>query len=150
MGKQDWETPWELFYALEAKFRFTIDGAARADNTKCPRFISPQQNAHVTELHNEVIFCNPPYQDVMPWVDTFEHWHKAGNTVVTLLQDKTDTKWFLRLWQGCREIWFLQPRINFIGTETGNMHGAIVAVYDHVPTSNRAMIWNWLEDKFYD
>ena len=113
-GKQNWATPWELFNKLDQRFDFTIDGAAEADNTKCSRFISPEQNAHKAVLSTETIFCNPPYSDMLPWVRTFIRWSEY-NEVVVLCQDRTDTIWWRELVAAASEVAFLYGRVNFIG-----------------------------------
>jgi hypothetical protein len=40
-GKDDWETPPDLFAALHAEFQFAIDGAANAENHKLPSWWGP-------------------------------------------------------------------------------------------------------------
>lgn len=146
MGKQDWETPDELFGLLASRWNFTLDAAATAENTKCERFLDPTVNALRTELKGEVIFCNPPYADMMPWVDRFIKWAE-DNVVVCLVQDKTDTVWFKKLWENSITVWFLHGRIQFKGTQTGNMHGACVFVLDkRLPWPINVAIWNWRKE----
>lgn len=146
MGRQDWETPWELFDKLDRHFNFTIDAAATPDNTKCDRWLTEYDDALVQDLSGEVIFCNPPYQDVLPWVNKFIEWSKY-NMVVALLQDKTDTLWFKKLFSEAYELRFLHGRVSFIGTKTGNMHGAIVACLDwSMAVERQVSIWDWRKD----
>lgn len=143
MGKQDWETPDYLFELLDQRWGFTIDGAAESHNTKCERYIDPETNAFQTELSGERVFCNPPYADMMPWVERFISWSK-DNVVVALVQDKTDTVWFKTLWENSVTVWFLHGRIQFKGTQTGNMHGACVFVLDsRLPGPPTVKIWDW-------
>ncbi len=42
--RTDWETPPEVFEPLHEEFGFTLDVCARADNTMCANFISPDEN----------------------------------------------------------------------------------------------------------
>ena len=44
-GRQDWETPDELFDPLNAEFNFTLDVCANADNAKCVDYFSEKDNA---------------------------------------------------------------------------------------------------------
>ena len=37
-GKNDWETPQELFDLLDRDYRFTLDACATKTNAKCARF----------------------------------------------------------------------------------------------------------------
>jgi hypothetical protein len=48
--RHDWETPDELFAALNAEFGFEIDVCASSESAKCPHFFSPDQDACLTEL----------------------------------------------------------------------------------------------------
>ena len=146
MGNQYWETPWELFNKLDAAFAFTIDGAADNYNSKCQRYISEAENAFTTELHNERVFCNPPYANVDPWAKRFIRWRDTGNPVIALLQDKTDTIWFRKVWHESSQVRFLHGRVEFLGTRTGNMHGAVVFVLfpsNAITDSPYVDIWDW-------
>lgn len=148
LGNQNWETPDELFDKLNDYFKFTIDGAASQHNTKCVKFISEEQDAHRTELSGEIIFTNPTYRDMEPWQKTFKRWRKDGNTVVILCQDRTDTIWFRSLWDVCSFLRFPYPRINFVGTVTGNNRGAAVFVLlpGQIPIAPVVSLWAWKEE----
>lgn len=145
VGRQDWETPWELFARLDKHFHFTIDAAATAANTKCARYITPEQGGLGTEVTGETIWCNPPYQHVLPWAKQFIRWQEH-NTVVCLLQDKTDTAWFAELWAASCSVTFLTGRVNFVGTATSNMHGAVLFHLFKKPAHYGGpvvRIWDW-------
>lgn len=144
-GKQDWETPWPLFNYLHRQYQFTIDVASDGLNNKVKRYLTPKDNALTTELTNEIIWCNPPYQNVLPWAQRFIHWSR-GNIVVTLLQDKTDTEWFELLFSAASSVTFLTGRVNFIGTETGNMHGAVLFELRPGHRDKSVTTWDWRKD----
>lgn len=146
-GKQDWETPWTLFNRLDDAFYFTLDGAASVSNAKCDNFITEKQNAHTTYPEGERIFCNPPYSKVLPWARTFNRW-AANNIVVALVQDRTDTQWWGELTESCSQVVFLAPRVNFIGTLTGNNRGSAVVVLGMGTACIVTLQWNWLRDPF--
>jgi len=40
----EWSTPPTLFQALDAEFHFTLDVCATADNAKCPKFFTLEQD----------------------------------------------------------------------------------------------------------
>lgn len=42
--RSDWETPRELFQALDAEFHFTVDVCATSINRKCEKFFTPEQD----------------------------------------------------------------------------------------------------------
>lgn len=43
-NRSDWETPRELFQALDAEFHFTLDVCASEKNHKLERYFTPEQN----------------------------------------------------------------------------------------------------------
>ena len=148
MGNQDWETPWDLFYKLDRCFHFTLDGAADATNFKVPNYYGLDNNrdAFSQDPHSEIIFCNPPYAYMAPWVDMFIRW-AVNNVVVALVQDKTDTIWFKKLWDYSMQARFLHKRIPFIGTKTGNS-AAIFLPVDIRFRGPVVDIWDWQNEEW--
>lgn len=144
MSRDNWQTPDWVFEALDKEFTFSLDGAADSKNAKCLRYLSPDDsvNRHDANLEDafkfkawtgEVIFVNPPYSCLGPWVDLFAKWGEQGATVVALLMNNTDTEWFRRVWETADEIRFLDNRIQFIpppGVESSsNSRGSIIAIW---------------------
>lgn len=71
--RQEWATPADFYAAVHKEFRPSIDVCARAENKKCPVFISPEQNALRTGAEwlsdeHPVAWCNPGFSDPMPWM----------------------------------------------------------------------------------
>lgn len=108
----DWETPQDLFDRLNAIHHFEIDLCATADNTKCERYFSPEDDALAQEWTG-VCWCNPPYgRQVGKWVQ------KAAQSkakVVMLLFARTDTQWFHKWVLPFATIEFLPGRLHFGG-----------------------------------
>lgn len=119
-GKNDWETPQELFDLLDRDYRFTLDACATKTNAKCARFFSPEEDALTQDWGGETVWCNPPYsakqQDAFV-KKCFEESRKPGTTVVALLPARTDTNRFHRYIYGRAEIRFVWGRITFVGAE---------------------------------
>lgn len=116
----DRETPPDVFDPLNAEFRFTLDVAAARHNAKCARYYSlpPQPLADTRQLRlfeelfvgdadavgldglmqpwaeGEVIWCNPPFSDIEPWVEraTF----CAATVVMLLPANRTEQPWWQR------------------------------------------------------
>ena len=130
-GRSDWETPQYVFCALDREFRFDLDGAASETNAKCARYLS---DAFEYESRDgETIWVNPPYVNLLAWVQQFDKWAAQGATVVALLLANTDTDWFKRAWQTADEIRFVSKRIQFIdpsGAKGGsNNRGSLILVW---------------------
>jgi len=118
-NRDDWETPQELFEALDGEFGFTHDAAANAQNAKVDIFYGPgsplAEDALAIDWEGRV-WCNPPYGRL---VDALIAKAKAGilehrvETAVFLLPARTDTKWFHSLLGFGAEIRFLKGRLKF-------------------------------------
>lgn len=63
-----------------------------------------------------VVFVNPPYSDIRPWVlkAIREVENGRAHRVVMLVPAATDTIWWWDAWKAARGVWFLRPRLRFI------------------------------------
>jgi phage N-6-adenine-methyltransferase len=91
----DRATPPEFFEAMHARFRFTVDVAAAAHNTKLPRFYDYEANGLAQSWAGERVWCNPPYSDLLPWVRKAHREHRHAEVVVMLLPaNRTEQAWW--------------------------------------------------------
>lgn len=60
-GRDDWETPKELFEKLDREFHFTLDPCSSHENAKCRKHYTAEENGLEKDWVGEVVFCNPPY-----------------------------------------------------------------------------------------
>jgi len=66
----EWETPKDFFDRLDAEFHFTLDVCATAENAKCKRFYTKDQDGLRQDWTGETVWCNPPYGREMPrWIE---------------------------------------------------------------------------------
>lgn len=63
-----------LFEMLNRRFRFTLDVAANAENAKCARFFTKDDDGLVQLWQGDRVWCNPPYSDLDAWV--FKAWNE--------------------------------------------------------------------------
>lgn len=93
---QDWATPPDFFAALHARFAFTLDAAASAENAKCTHYFTPEQDGLSQNWGGQRVWCNPPYgREIGKWVRKgYEEAQKPGTLVVMLLPSRTDTAWY--------------------------------------------------------
>jgi len=114
----EWETPHDLFAALNAEFHFTLDPCATAQNAKCARFYTKEQDGLAQSWENEAVFMNPPYGNgAGNWIAKAYFERDRAKVIVALLPVRTDTKWFHDFIVGKAEIRFLKGRLKFIGPE---------------------------------
>ncbi|QZI90837.1 hypothetical protein MYOV066v1_p0059 [Vibrio phage PS15B.3] len=146
-----WQTPQALFDYYDKRFGFTLDLAASEDNKLCSQFIGKDEDALSRDVVDEKIYrfnnadyenqgmaiwCNPPYSDIMPWVNqcvNISNDHRVP--VVMLIPADTSVKWFKAAFKNCSECHFISGRISFINAETqkpvsGNNKGSVVFVFD--------------------
>lgn len=143
-GRDDWSTPQDLFDALNAEFRFTIDGAATAENAKCQRWFGPGsvvgRDALLRSWNGEVVWVNPPYSKgiqarfIEKAVDEVTF---GACTVVMLLPARTDTRAFHKfIWDASThhprtgvEVRFLKGRLKFGGAKAGAPFPSMVVIF---------------------
>lgn len=88
----DRRTPDSLWLPLHAEFQFTLDAAATAENTKCPRFC---KDGLAESWSGERVWCNPPFSDIRPWV--LKAWDEVSSShviVMLLPSNRTEQAWW--------------------------------------------------------
>src|SRR5690349_19840989 len=88
----EWATPQDLFDALNAVFKFTLDPCATHENAKCRRYFTRAQDG-LKQPWSGRIFMNPPYgRAIGKWVKkAYEESRRSTELVVCLLPSRTDT-----------------------------------------------------------
>ncbi len=69
-SRQDYGTPLALIQAVEKRFgKISIDLAATAENTKCPAYISPEQDTFKQDwsIFQGLAWLNPEFADIRPY-----------------------------------------------------------------------------------
>jgi len=108
----DWSTPQEFVDSLP--FTFEIDVCATIDNAKCDLWISPSKDAMRTAWGERVCWMNPPYgRGVGDWIEKAYRESQKGAVVVCLVPNRTETRWFDRIWKDASLICFLGRRLKF-------------------------------------
>jgi len=176
MGKSnrsEWRTPPVFVDLVVKRMLLTVDVCATKNNSVLPVYITPEMDAlsantrwcvvakerHVTPR----FYCNPPYDDVMPWINAcFRHTRLLGAVAFLLLHDNFSAPWFEELMRCANEIWLLQPRIAFLPPpdvkESTNSRSSMLAVFGlegsrTVPNAGREksadiLCYNWKAGKF--
>lgn len=147
--KDDWETPPAFFAQLDEEFGFTLDVCATADNAKCARYFSPEEDGLAQDWGNNVCWMNPPYGRVVikRWMKKAFEAAKAGATAVCLIPARTDTSswWWEYVIRG--EVRFIRGRIKFVGgNSSAPFPSAVVVFRPFLPANGQAVIW-WANAK---
>ena len=130
----EWTTPTWLYEQLSYEFGpFTLDAAATAENAKCGRFLTKDEDGLIAPWTGNV-WCNPPYgRGVGKWAEKAMQEARAGNASATLLLPaSTDTVWFHDYCLGHGFVKFLRDRIRFNGADRAPF-GSMVVVFRKRP-----------------
>lgn len=129
--KHDWETPGDLFDAIDSVCNFTLDVCANNHNAKCERFFSPEDDGLSQDWSNDICWMNPPYgREIKQWVEKARKESEMGATVVALLPSRTDTRWFHDNIYHKAHIIFLKGRITFVGGEHPAPFPSMIVVWN--------------------
>ena len=128
--KKDWETPQWLFDELNAEFGFTMDVCATAQNAKCTKFYTPEDDG-LSKRWTGVCWMNPPYgREIKRWVQ--KAWTESvfGITVVCLLPARTDTvMWHDLVIAHASEIRFIRGRLRFEGGKNSAPFPSAIVIF---------------------
>lgn len=167
-NRNEYQTPRLLFNYLDEEFRFTLDLAATFGNSLCPSYLTGPCTAPdhcdcgLCALRTgHVVFCNPPYSDLRPWVRRFKQLADLRNTVVTLLPVDPTTRWWATMMESVSELRFTGRRVNFIHPDgcdceactkgvnpAGNNKGSVIAIWRpglRPPAPVTHWGWDWPE-----
>jgi phage N-6-adenine-methyltransferase len=148
-GTDDWQTPPELFAALDAEFDFWVDVAASSQNTLCQMYYDVETNAlskdwakacsWLGERELVACWCNPPYSRGLQaqFIAKAAAERLKGVTTVMLLPARTDTKAFhAHIWDADKhqpregvEVRFLKGRLRFVGAASSAPFPSMIVVF---------------------
>lgn len=135
----EWSTPQDLFDALNAEFKFSLDVCATKELAKCKRFFSPEQDG-LAQNWTGICWMNPPYGSEIPsWIEKASQSADSGATVVCLVPARTDTAWW---WDfiSYAEVRFLRGRLRFGGASAGAPFPSAVVVFGR---PIKTVYWDW-------
>lgn len=98
-ASDEWETPQDLFDALDSEFGFDLDVCALPSSAKCEHYFTPERDG-LAQNWTGTCWMNPPYGDaIAAWVRKAWESSRLGATVVCLVPARVDTAWW---WDYCR------------------------------------------------
>ena len=142
-GNVEWRTPEEIFaICSEAWGPIGLDAAASHDNFMGgQKFITAEEDGLRVDWGDRIgglpkvtkwaAWVNPPFRNLIKWVEKSIREADAGLQVIMLLPNDTDTRWFRKL-MSRSEMYITRGRIRFLDPEgRGRSHprqGHIVSV----------------------
>jgi len=135
-NSDEWETPNDVFNALDEHFNFTLDVAATKENTKCKKYFTEKDDGISQNWGYNVCWMNPPYSNIKGWMRKAETAYAAGATVVCLVPARTDTAWWHDYAMKATERRFIRGRIAFLKNGVAKNKAPFPACY--VIFDNRA------------
>lgn len=115
MPNDTWATPPYLFEYAKSRFgNFDLDVCAAHDSFKCQPYFTIEDNSLVRSWA-KLNWCNPPYSNILPWVEKAALETNLGNQTVMLLPADFSTQWFKLVWEFSSEILIINKRIKFVG-----------------------------------
>ncbi len=133
-GKDNWETPNDLFNLLNYEFNFTLDAAASQLNSKCG-------NCYCDEIGNALtmnwkqhsrggnVWLNPPYSKWQEFIKKAYEEAQKGITVVCLIPSRTDCVAWHEYVMKADEIRFIRRRVNFVGGKSSAPFPSAVVIF---------------------
>lgn len=131
-GTDLWATPQWLFDELNNEFHFDLDVCANAENHKCAKYYTKEQNGLIQPWIDNV-WCNPPYgREIGKWITKayISAYHNIG-VIVMLLPARTDTKWFHEYIynQPNTEIRFIKGRLKFGDSKNSAPFPSMIVIF---------------------
>lgn len=124
----EWETPQDFFDKLNSMYHFDLDACATAENAKCERYYTKEQDALMQEWSGRV-WLNPPYgREIAQWLKkAYDETMRGGvELCCCLVPSRTDTAWW-HDWAMRGEITFIRGRLRFNGsTENAPFPSALI------------------------
>lgn len=118
--RQRWATPRELIEAVESWVGpLDLDACAESDTAKAPRWYgpgSPLGEDGLTAPWLGTTWCNPPYDNIEPWVERAVDHARAAPThrALLLVPPRTEQRWWHRLTgTPVAHLRVLRPRVAF-------------------------------------
>lgn len=125
-----WATPQKVFDELDKEFHFTLDPCAVAENAKCEKFFSPEDDGLLQDWGGYTIFCNPPFSQMKRWVEKCSLEAGKENTkVVMLIPARTDTSYFHDYIYHKAEIRFIRGRLHYNESKQGAPFPSMIVIF---------------------
>lgn len=168
MNRDNWGTPDDFYSVIDRIYGPQMDVCATKENAKCLRFIQPPDEHGDSDgcigvdafkvdwgRWREVVWCNPPYSKLGPWLARARQQAESLRiTTIFLSHVSTGSKWFAEHAPYAADLLLCNPRINFDpppgvtvnnGNDRDSMLWLITPYSARVPREPHARLWRWKE-----
>lgn len=126
VGKQDYGTPRDLLIAAARDFSpIAFDLAANKGNAVTMFYISKDEGSDSLKAdwmadyrkhgHNGVLWLNPPFKRVRPWMEKCRDEAAKGARILSLTKASIDSNWYQDVVAPNAASWILKDRVKFVG-----------------------------------
>jgi len=135
-GKDDWETPDDLFKEWDEirGFYFDLDVCANSENKKVISYFDENKDGLSQRWHGNC-WCNPPYSKSKFWIKkAYDSAIEGTATTVMLIPARTDTKAFHQyIYKKSNvEIEFIKGRLQFKGAKYKAPFPSMIVIFNKV------------------
>jgi len=124
-GRETWETPADLYAALDQEFRFTLDPCPLRPSAEAGLPLFGTDGLSIPWTGHRV-FCNPPYgRGIGRWLEKASE----AELSVFLLPARTDTRWFHEFALSANEVRFIRGRLRFGGARSGAPFPSVLLIF---------------------
>lgn len=134
-----WQTPPQIYSALNAEFHFSVDLAASSVNRLHENYVTAEMDTlkinWVGMFGHSWGWMNPPYSDIGPFVRKAAEQQSAGFGTVMLVPADTSVGWFTEALAKVSEVRLITGgRLSFIRADTGkavngNNKGSMLLIF---------------------
>jgi phage N-6-adenine-methyltransferase len=134
-----WQTPPQIYNALNAEFHFSVDLAASSVNRLHENYVTAEMDTlkinWVGMFGQAWGWLNPPYSDIGPFVIKAIEQQQKGFGTVMLVPADTSVGWFSLALPSISEVRFITGgRLSFIRADTGkpvngNNKGSMLLIF---------------------
>lgn len=143
-------TPPEFLKALKAKLgqpEFGYDLAASHENTVATSYFTEEDDALIQDWGADLdfgmwAFCNPPYEDIEPWVAKACVEAEKGANIAMLLPASTGSNWWRAYVHNKCYVLLLNGRITFVGHKTPYPKDLVTLLYTPFGAKGYE-VWDW-------
>lgn len=131
-NSDEWTTPQDFYDKLNKRFNFSLDPCATAENAKCDKYFTIEDDGLKQDWSGFRVFCNPPYgRKISKWVEKCYHEAQKGTFIVMLIPARTDTAYFHDYIYHKADIKFIRGRLKFGNAEQGAPFPSMVVIYNN-------------------